>query len=94
MGVWGVYSYIMSLMVIVGDCIDVMSGFDENSIDSIVCDPPYGLEFMGKKWDRLWATRDKSQDLTGKTSSPFLAASVNKYLAGKQAQDWHIRATR
>lgn len=23
----------------------------ENSIDSIVCDPPYGISFMGKKWD-------------------------------------------
>lgn len=24
---------------------------DEESIDAIVCDPPYGLEFMGKDWD-------------------------------------------
>ena len=24
---------------------------DENSIDSIITDPPYGLSFMGKKWD-------------------------------------------
>ena len=24
----------------------------DNSIDSIVTDPPYGLEFMGKEWDR------------------------------------------
>ena len=24
---------------------------DENSVDSIVCDPPYELGFMGKKWD-------------------------------------------
>lgn len=24
---------------------------EENSIDSIVTDPPYGLKFMGKKWD-------------------------------------------
>ena len=23
------------------------------SVDAIVCDPPYGLEFMGKDWDRL-----------------------------------------
>lgn len=25
------------------------------SVDAIVCDPPYGLEFMGKEWDRPWA---------------------------------------
>ena len=34
------------------DCREVMRGLPENSIDSIVTDPPYGLEFMGKGWDR------------------------------------------
>ena len=28
----------------------------DNSIDAIVTDPPYGLEFMGKEWDRLGGT--------------------------------------
>ena len=34
-----------------GDCLDVLKTFPENSIDSIVTDSPYGLSFMGKKWD-------------------------------------------
>jgi DNA modification methylase len=34
-----------------GDCIEVMRWMQENSLDAIVCDPPYGLEFMGKDWD-------------------------------------------
>ncbi len=34
-----------------GDCLEVMKGFDDNSVDAIVTDPPYGLNFMGKKWD-------------------------------------------
>jgi hypothetical protein len=34
-----------------GDCLEVMAGMEENSIDSIVCDPPAGISFMGKKWD-------------------------------------------
>jgi site-specific DNA-methyltransferase (adenine-specific) len=34
------------------DCREVMRGLAENSIDSIVTDPPYGLEFMSKGWDR------------------------------------------
>jgi DNA modification methylase len=34
-----------------GDCLDVMAGMEDNSIDSIVCDPPAGISFMGKKWD-------------------------------------------
>lgn len=34
------------------DCRDAMSLFlPDNSVDSIVCDPPYGLSFMGKDWD-------------------------------------------
>lgn len=33
------------------DCLAGMKSLSENSIDSIVTDPPYGLEFMGKEWD-------------------------------------------
>lgn len=25
----------------------------DNSVDAVVCDPPYGLEFMGQEWDKL-----------------------------------------
>ena len=34
-----------------GDSLEVLKQLPENSIDSIVCDPPYGLSFMAKKWD-------------------------------------------
>ena len=34
-----------------GDCRTVMATLDDNSIDAIVCDPPYELGFMGKAWD-------------------------------------------
>ena len=34
-----------------GDCLDVMRGMADASVDSIVTDPPYGLGFMGKAWD-------------------------------------------
>ena len=36
-----------------GDCIETMNAMPPESIDAIVCDPPYGLGFMGKKWDGL-----------------------------------------
>ena len=36
-----------------GDCIDVMRTMPDASIDAIVTDPPYGLGFMGRKWDDL-----------------------------------------
>jgi len=37
--------------IICGDCLEVMPTLEENSIDSIVTDPPYGLSFMGSEWD-------------------------------------------
>lgn len=39
--------------VLEGDCVEAMAAMPENSVDAIVTDPPYGLEFMGKEWDRL-----------------------------------------
>lgn len=33
------------------DCIEGMKLLPDNSVDSIVTDPPYWLSFMGKKWD-------------------------------------------
>ena len=34
-----------------GDCLDVLRTLPADSVDAIVTDPPYGLAFMGKKWD-------------------------------------------
>ena len=39
--------------VIHGDCIETMNAMSPESVDAIVTDPPYGLGFMGKKWDGL-----------------------------------------
>lgn len=34
-----------------GDCLLVLNTLEDNSIDSVVVDPPYGLSFMSSKWD-------------------------------------------
>jgi site-specific DNA-methyltransferase (adenine-specific) len=34
-----------------GNCLDILPALEANSVDSIVTDPPYGLNFMGKDWD-------------------------------------------
>lgn len=39
------------MRLIHGDCLDVLRTLADNSVDSVVTDPPYGLSFMGKKWD-------------------------------------------
>jgi len=33
------------------NCLDVLKSMSENSVDSVVTDPPYGLRFMNNKWD-------------------------------------------
>lgn len=34
------------------DCLMVLTALPDNSLDSIITDPPYGIEFMGKGWDK------------------------------------------
>ena len=38
-------------LLLLGDCLDRLREMPDNSVDSVVTDPPYGLSFMGKKWD-------------------------------------------
>jgi len=72
-----------------------------NSIDAIVTDPPYGLEFMGKEWDKLWDKREFGIDEYSKKSYTCSDGSTRKsnpvsrklsnpnYKAGIEAQLWH-----
>jgi len=39
------------MKLLLGDCLDKLKELDDNSVDSIVTDPPYGLSFMAKTWD-------------------------------------------
>jgi DNA modification methylase len=34
-----------------GDCLDVLRAMPDCSVDAVVTDPPYGLAFMGQRWD-------------------------------------------
>lgn len=42
----------MSVTLHTGDCLAVMRGMSDASVDAVVTDPPYGLGFMGKAWDK------------------------------------------
>ena len=37
--------------LLMGDCLDVLRTMPDCSVDAVVTDPPYGLAFMGKRWD-------------------------------------------
>lgn len=38
-------------MIINGDSAKALKKFEDNSIDAVITDPPYGIEFLGKEWD-------------------------------------------
>lgn len=40
-----------NVRLMLGDCLERLRELSDNSVDSVVTDPPYGLRFMGKKWD-------------------------------------------
>ena len=45
--------------IIQGDCLKIMKTIEDNSIDTIITDPPAGISFMGKSWDSNKGGRDK-----------------------------------
>jgi hypothetical protein len=42
---------IRNAVIYQGNNLEVLPTLPDNSVDSIVCDPPYELGFMGKSWD-------------------------------------------
>ena len=46
-GAW----YHRFMKLIHGDSLEELKKLPDNSVDSVVTDPPYGISFMGKKWD-------------------------------------------
>jgi len=94
----------MKIDIRLGDCLEVLKTIPDNSIDSVVTDPPYGLGFMNKEWDspeKLRALTQRESDRSterkaeGKspTDAPF-SKSVPPGLAikgakeGKWFQEW------
>ena len=61
--------------VILGDCIEVMKGFEDNQFDLAVVDPPYGIDInmnMGRKGGKRKMHTDKDWD-TGIPSEAYFS---------------------
>lgn len=82
-----------SWRIIEGDCIEAMAAMDEHSVDAVVCDPPYGLGFMGKDWDSPGGTGDFPMRRTAEANTVNTGASRQ---GGRQraSEDWHKRQLR
>ena len=54
----------MNNKLINGDCLEELKKLDDNSVDLLCTDPPYGYGFMGKHWDTFKAKDEtKSQQV-------------------------------
>ncbi len=76
---------------------DVLAGIADASVDAVVTDPPYGLEFMGKEWDAPWkqgadvhaeARNRRAEEMGDENKRRYIASAVNKYAAGLPFQQW------
>lgn len=50
-------------VVYIGDAVVVLPVLDAESVDSVVTDPPYGLEFSGQDWDGAKGFRESLADM-------------------------------
>ncbi|MGP5376342.1 DNA-methyltransferase [Brachybacterium alimentarium] len=77
-----------------GDCIEVLATLPDASVDSVVTDPPYGLEFMGRDWDAPWKTgngfrrAENSADAGRESVFGRSSRTSPEYIAGKGFQQW------
>jgi hypothetical protein len=75
--------------IIQGDCLEVMRGLPDNSVDAIVTDPPAGIAFMNKSWDKDKGGRAQWIDWMSK-----VAAECNRVIKpGGHALVWAIPRT-
>jgi site-specific DNA-methyltransferase (adenine-specific) len=50
-----------------GDCLDVLRTLPDNSVDSVVTDPPYGIDYQS-----AWRTAEKRKPKIANDETPFI----------------------
>lgn len=45
-------------VLVLGDSFEKLPEIGDSSVDSVVTDPPYGLAFMGNKWDEFSGSKE------------------------------------
>lgn len=83
-GITGITNQIVN-----ADCLEVMKQMPDNSVDSIVTDPPAGIGFMGKEWDSDKGGRNEWI----KWLSEVMAESLRVLKPGGHAFVWALPRT-
>ena len=94
------------MRLINGDCLEEMKKLEDNSVDTILTDPPYNLSFMGKDWDafpgnqafqewtRQWATEALRVAKPGAMMLCFGGTrTFHRIACGIEDAGWEIRDT-
>ena len=83
------------MKLLLGDCLDKLKELDDNSVDSIVTDPPYGLSFRGKDWDKVKATKEtKSQVVKGLGAGMKMTTLADNIEFEKWVTEWSMECYR
>ena len=83
------------MKLLLGDCLSKLKELEDNSIDSIVTDPPYGLSFMGKDWDTVKATREtQSQVVKGLGAGMKMTTLADNIEFEKWVTEWSMECMR
>lgn len=79
-----------SVTLYAGDCLAVLRQIPDASVDAVVTDPPYGLEFMGKEWDGADGFRRSLNPADAGRDSAFGRTSRTspEYRADSAFQEW------
>jgi len=57
--------------ILFGDCRERMRELPDNSVDSVVCDPPYLLSFMGREWDSVGGKKGMRDETRARQRSEY-----------------------
>jgi site-specific DNA-methyltransferase (adenine-specific) len=93
--------------IVMGDNLEVLKDIPDNSIDTCLCDPPYGLSFMGKEWDSFGTDLQRYQEWTRRWASEVLRVAkpgatllafggtrtFHRLACGLEDAGWEIRDT-
>lgn len=82
----------MSYDIILGDCLDVMRGMADKSVDAVVTDPPY-FRVKDEPWDRQWDTRDGFLAWMGQLCEQWqriLKPNGSLYVFASPQMAWHV----
>ena len=64
----------------IGDCTQRLKDLEDNSVDSIICDPPYGVRYLEKGWDDLGSGSQQREWHRGWLSEAYRVLKTNGVL--------------